>query len=58
LTLGYIYLPALVLVTAVSMPMAPVGAALAHRLPVATLKKVFAGVLILLCMKMLHSVFG
>lgn len=57
-TLGYIYLPALVLVSAVSMPMAPVGAALAHKLPVATLKKVFAGVLILLCMKMLHSVFG
>ena len=58
LTLGYIHLPALVLVSAVSMPIAPLGAALAHRLPVATLKKVFAGVLILLCIKMLHSVFG
>ncbi|MCB1955817.1 MAG: sulfite exporter TauE/SafE family protein [Rhodocyclaceae bacterium] len=58
LTLGYIYLPALVLVAAVSAFTAPVGAQLAHRLPVSTLKKIFAGVLVLLCLKMLHSVFG
>lgn len=58
LTLGYIYLPALVLVAAVSMLFAPLGARLAHRLPVATLKKVFAGVLIVLCAKMLHSIFA
>ena len=58
LTLGYIYLPALVLVSVVSMFFAPLGAKLAHRLPVATLKKVFAGVLMLLCAKMLHSLFG
>ena len=58
LTLGYIYLPALVLVSGVSMFFAPLGAKLAHRLPVATLKKVFAGVLMLLCAKMLHSLFG
>lgn len=57
-TLGYIYLPALVLVSAVSVIAAPAGASLAHRLPVATLKKIFAGVLIALCLKMLHSVFG
>ena len=31
---------------------------LAHRLPVATLKKIFAGVLILLSAKMLHTVFA
>ena len=31
---------------------------MAHRLPVATLKKIFAGVLILLSAKMLHSVLG
>jgi uncharacterized membrane protein YfcA len=57
-TLGYIYLPALVLVSLVSMVAAPVGARLAHRLPVATLRKIFAGVLILLSAKMLHGVFA
>ena len=57
-TAGFIYLPALVLITAVSMFTAPVGARLAHRLPVAMLKKIFAGVLIVLSLKMLHSVFG
>ncbi len=58
LTFGFIYLPALVLITGVSMFTAPLGAKLAHRLPVATLKKVFAGVLVLLSLKMLHSLFG
>lgn len=58
LSLGFIYLPALVLVSAVSMYTAPLGARLAHRLPVATLKKVFAAVLLALCAKMLHSVLG
>jgi uncharacterized membrane protein YfcA len=58
LSLGFVYLPALVLVSAVSMVTAPLGARLAHRLPVATLKRVFAGVLLLLCAKMLHTVFG
>lgn len=56
-TLGFIYLPALVLVGAVSTSTAPIGAKLAHRLPVATLKKIFAGVLLLLCAKMLHAIF-
>jgi uncharacterized protein len=58
LTLGYVYLPALVLVAAVSMWTAPMGARLAHRLPVAMLKKIFAGVLMALCLKMLHGIFG
>jgi uncharacterized protein len=58
LSLGFIYLPALVLVSAVSMFTAPLGARLAHRLPVVTLKKVFAGVLLLLCAKMLYAIFG
>ena len=55
---GYVYLPALVLISLVSMFTAPVGARQAHRLPVATLKKIFAGVLILLSAKMLHTVLG
>ncbi|HEX5802331.1 MAG TPA: sulfite exporter TauE/SafE family protein [Azospira sp.] len=57
-TLGFIYLPALLLVVAVSMATAPLGAKLAHRLPVATLKRVFAGLLVLLVARMLWSVFG
>jgi uncharacterized membrane protein YfcA len=57
-TLGYIYLPALLLVGAVSVLAAPLGAACAQRIPVATLKKIFAGLLILLAIKMLHSVFA
>ena len=55
---GFVYLPALVPVVLVSMAVAPFGARLAHRLPVATLKRVFAGILLLLVTKMLWSVFG
>lgn len=55
---GYIHLPALVLVGGVSVLTAPLGAACAHRMPVATLRKIFAGILILLALKMLYSVFG
>lgn len=57
-SLGYLYLPAMVSISAVSSFTAPVGAKLAHRLPVATLKKVFAGVLMLLSAKMLHTLFA
>jgi uncharacterized membrane protein YfcA len=57
-SVGYVYLPALVLLSAVSMLTAPLGARLAHRLPVATLKKIFAAVLILLAAKMLHTVLA
>lgn len=56
-SIGFVYVPALVLM-AVSVLTAPLGARLAHRLPVATLKKIFAGVLLLLCAKMLHSLFS
>ena len=57
-SIGYVYLPALVLISLVSTFTAPMGARLAHRLPVATLKKIFAAVLVLLSAKMLHTVFG
>lgn len=56
--LGFVYLPALALVVALSMATAPFGAKLAHRLPVATLKRIFAGLLILLVARMLWGVFG
>ena len=55
-SVGYVYLPALLWVMAGSVVAAPVGARLAHRLPVATLKRIFAGVLVLLAAKMLHGV--
>lgn len=57
-SIGYVYLPALLMISAVSSFTAPLGARLAHRLPVPTLKKIFAAVLVLLSAKMLHTVFG
>ena len=57
-SIGYVYLPALAILVISSMMLAPYGARLAHRLPVATLKKYFAAVLILLASKMLWSLFG
>lgn len=52
-SVGYIYLPALVGVVVASVIMAPVGAAVAHRTPGRTLKKVFAVVLFALATTML-----
>lgn len=54
-SIGYVYLPALAACVAMSMLTAPWGAKAAHRLPVATLKKIFAGVILLLLAKMLHG---
>ena len=54
-SLGYVYLPALLGIVLASFPMAKVGAAAAHRLPVPVLKKCFAALLIILASKMLWS---
>ena len=54
-SLGYVYLPAFVGVVAISFMMAPVGARLAHKLPVKQLKRAFGGFLALLASKMLHG---
>ncbi len=56
-TLGFIYLPALLLVALASVTTAPVGAKIAHRLPVARLKMIFAGLLMLMGIKMLAGLF-
>lgn len=56
-TLGYIYLPALVGVSSMSMLTAPLGAKIAHRIPVKTLKKGFACFLVLVAIKMLAGLF-
>ena len=52
---GYIYLPALLGIIATSMLFAPLGARLAHRLPVPVLKKVFAILLAVLGIRMLMT---
>ncbi|QLI81772.1 sulfite exporter TauE/SafE family protein [Chitinibacter fontanus] len=54
-TLGYVYIPALAGIVIASFPMAKLGAAAAHRLPVPILKKCFAALLILLASKMLWT---
>jgi len=57
-SLGYIYLPAFIWLVPASMLSAPLGARLAHRLPVRTLKRLFAGILILLAAKMSWGIFA
>jgi uncharacterized membrane protein YfcA len=57
-TLGFIYWPAVVLIAAASFFTAPLGAKLAHTLPVATLKKCFAVLLIVLSAQMLFTLLG
>lgn len=56
-SLGYVYVPALLLVVAASMPMAPLGARLAHRLPVKRLRVVFALMLFALGLRMLANLW-
>lgn len=56
-SLGFVYLPALGILVIASMLTAPYGARLAHQLPVATLKRIFAGILVLLAGKMLWNLF-
>jgi uncharacterized protein len=53
---GYIYLPALAGIVCASILTAPFGVRLAHSLPVSKLKKVFAGLLILVGTRMLFSI--
>ncbi len=55
-TLGFVYLPAVLLISITSVATAPYGAKMAHRLPVTVLKKVFAVLLVLLSIKMLTSI--
>jgi uncharacterized membrane protein YfcA len=50
---GYVYWPALAGIALTSILFAPVGAALAHRLPAQKLKKAFALLLVILGIKML-----
>lgn len=54
-SLGYVYLPALAGIIVTSMLLAPLGARLTHRLPVARLKKTFALLLVLVAIKLMLS---
>lgn len=57
-SLGYVYLPAMVGIAAASASFAPLGARLAHRLPTAVLRRVFAVFLLLVGARMLASAAG
>ena len=52
LALGFVYGPALLGIVAGSVLTAPLGARAAHRMPVATLRRIFAGLLYVLAAKM------
>ena len=54
-SVGYVYLPALFGVTAVSILAAPLGVRWSHRLPVATLKRGFGILLLLVSFQILHG---
>ena len=56
-SLGFVYLPALGLVMVTSMLVAPLGAALAHRLPIKQLRTVFALLLYGFAVRMLIGVW-
>ena len=55
-TIGFVYWPAVLAMAVSSFMFAPLGARLAHSLPVATLKKLFAALVILLALQMLRTV--
>jgi len=57
LSLGFVHLPALAGIVAGSVITAPYGARAAHRLPVATLRRIFAGLMYILATKMAWSYF-
>ena len=53
---GYVYLPAFAGIAITSFAIAPLGAKLAHRLPVVVLRRVFVVFLVGLALKMAWSV--
>ncbi len=55
-SLGYVYIPAFIGISLTSIFLAPVGARLAHRLPVNALKKLFVLLLLLLAVKLVFSI--
>lgn len=56
-SLGYVYLPAVAGMLAGSLITTPFGARVAHRLPARALKRIFAGLALILAAKMAHGLF-
>ncbi len=52
-SVGYVYLPALVGIAITSVVFSQIGAHWAHKLPATTLKKIFAGLLVIVGLKLL-----
>ncbi len=57
-TLGFIYWPAVIVIATASFFTAPLGARLAHSLPISTLKKCFAVLLTVLSTQMLFTILS
>ena len=57
-SIGFVYLPAVVGVAIASIMTAPIGARKTHELPVATLKRIFAAILLVLAGKMLWGLLS
>lgn len=57
-SLGFVYLPALASIAAGSWLTAPLGARATHRWPVATIKKIFAGVLYVVGARMAYGLLA
>jgi len=55
--IGYVHLPALVVIVAASLLTTPMGARAAHRVPVATLKRIFSILLVALAARMLWKLW-
>jgi len=55
--LGYVYLPALLGITVMSLFTVPLGVRMSHRLPIGTLKRVWSVFLLLLSCEMFYSVW-
>lgn len=58
LSFGYVYVPAAIAIVVGTFVTVPLGARVAHSVPVKTLKKVFAVILVILATKMLWSLLG
>lgn len=54
-SVGYVFVPALVVIATASVLMAPLGVRAAHALPIPTLKRVFASILFLLAGYMVYK---
>lgn len=53
MTIGYVYLPAVLCISVVSVLTVGLGASLAHRLPVTTIRRIFACLLVVISVKLL-----